>query len=95
MIVIRHLDNTNSECDQEIYCDIACFDHAINWTDSGNPHDSNENDPHEALKYFAELKQFNVYENEHIIPNSHYPTIEDFLSEDSKEYCNGCKNELN
>ena len=66
MIVIRNVDSTGSECDQKIYCDIACFDHEINWTDSGNPHDSNGSDPHETLNWFAELEQFNVYENEHI-----------------------------
>jgi|TARA_A100001518_G_C1182104_1_gene30029 hypothetical protein len=95
MIVIRNVDSTGSECDQKIYCNIACFDHEINWTDSGNPHDSNGSDPHETLKWFAELEQFTVYENEHIIPNSHYPTIEDFISEDFKEYCNSCQIELN
>ena len=97
MIVIRHLDNTNSECDQEIYCDIACFGTVRfgDWKTNIKTATLKIESSYDALNQIAELKQFNVYEDEHIIPNSHYPTIEDFLSVDFKEYCNGCRNELN
>tara|TARA_Y100000401_G_scaffold48634_1_gene37817 strand:+ start:191 stop:484 length:294 start_codon:yes stop_codon:yes gene_type:complete len=97
MIVIRHLDNTNSECDQEIYCDIACFGTVRfgDWTTNIKTATLKIESVYDALNKIAESDQFNVYEDEHIIPNSHYPTIEDFLSEDSQEYCYSCKEELN
>tara|TARA_R100000458_G_scaffold35768_1_gene33161 strand:- start:214 stop:495 length:282 start_codon:yes stop_codon:yes gene_type:complete len=93
MIVIRHLDSTGSECDQQIYCDIACFG-VVRFGDWTN-HTLKIQSSYDALNKIAESDQFNVYEDEHIIPNSHYPTIEDFLSEDSQEYCYSCKEELN
>ena len=88
MIVIRHLDSTGNECDQRIYCEIACF--SVDWTNRTLKIESS----YEALNQIAESNQFNVYENEHIIPNSHWPTIEDFLSEDYQEYCYNCGQQL-
>ena len=87
MIVIRHLDNTNSECDQEIYCDIACFGTVRfgDWTTNIKTATLKIESVYDALNKIAESDQFNVYEDEHIIPNSHYPTIEDFLSVDSED----------
>ena len=78
MIVLRDLDNNGNECGQELYCDYSCFgdDRHPGWNvDNGY-----------ALAYlsrrlFALSKsgKYNVYENENLISNSHYPTISDFL----------------
>ena len=94
MIVLRDLDNNGDECDQEIYCDYRCFGDVRypTW---------NVNNGY-ALAYLSrhlfslsESDKYNVYENEHLIPNSHYPTISDFLSVDYSEYCYSCKTKLN
>ena len=96
MIVIRNLDSSGNECDQEIYCDIACFsvvrfrDEITESEEVGIINQEIIESSYEALNQIAESEQFNDYENEHIIPNSHYPTIEDFLSVDSQEYCYSC-----
>jgi len=96
MIVIRHLDSTGNECDQEIYCDIGCFEDSFksleNVLQIGRFNIRQSTKMH--LIQLAKSDQFNVYENEHIIPNSHWPTIEDFLSEDYEEYCYNCDEKL-
>ena len=96
MIVIRHLDSTGNECDQRIYCEIGCFEDSFksieNVLQIGRFNIRQSTNSH--LIELAKSNQFNVYENEHIIPNSHYPTIEDFLSVDYQEYCYNCGQQL-
>ena len=96
MIVIRSLDNAGNECDQEIYCSFSCFaDIRIgNWRINIKTATWKIKSMYAALNKIAESPLYNVYENEHIIPNLHYPTIEDFLSEDYQEYCYVCEEKL-
>jgi len=88
MIVLRDLDNNGNECDQELYCDIDCFGKVRygSWK---------VNYRYASLISLSESDKCNVYEDEHIIPNSHYPTINDFLSVDYSEYCYSCSTKLN
>ena len=84
MIVIRFLDdNNNLNGDQDIYCNDPCKPNFEGWL--GRIVNNDE-------------VQFEIYSNsivEHDNFEGVWPTISDFISTDTQEYCKFCYKQLN
>mgnify|MGYP003118317562 FL=1 len=61
MIIIRRLDETGSEIDQDIFCGISCFEEG--WYSHFYALHEGVQDPHETLILMNRLGRFNVYLN--------------------------------